>query len=42
VLAAWLGLGGRRPDLVLRVGRGPALPPSLRRPVGDVLEDAAA
>jgi nitroreductase len=42
VLAAWLGLGGRRPDLVLRYGRGPALPQSLRRPVAQVLEDAAA
>lgn len=37
VLAAWLGLGDRRPDLVLRFGRGPALPPSLRRPVEEVL-----
>ncbi len=37
VLAAALGLGGLRPDLVLRFGRGPALPPSLRRPVQAVL-----
>jgi len=32
-----LGIGGRRPDLVVRFGRGPALPPSLRRPVQAVL-----
>lgn len=31
--AALLGLGELRPDLVLRFGRGPTLPPSLRRPV---------
>jgi hypothetical protein len=31
--AAALGIGGQRPDLVLRFGRGPTLPPSLRRPV---------
>jgi len=35
--ASALGLGGRRPDLVLRFGRGPKLPPSLRRPVQAVL-----
>lgn len=35
--AASLGLGARRPDLVLRFGRGPRLPPSLRRPVQAVL-----
>lgn len=29
-----LGLSGHRPDLVLRFGRGPTLPRSLRRPVG--------
>ena len=32
-----LGLGNQRPDLVIRFGRGPAMPPSLRRPVQDVL-----
>ncbi len=37
VLASWLGLGDRRPDLVLRFGRGPDLPPSLRRPIADIL-----
>jgi hypothetical protein len=36
-LATFLGIGGRRPDLVVRFGRGPKLPPSLRRPVDAVL-----
>lgn len=35
--ATFLGVGGRRPDLVVRFGRGPKLPPSLRRPVDAVL-----
>lgn len=35
--ASHLGLGTARPDLVVRFGRGPALPPSLRRPVQAVL-----
>jgi hypothetical protein len=35
--AAFLGVGKRRPDLVVRFGRGPKLPPSLRRPVQAVL-----
>lgn len=35
--AAWLGIGGRRPDLVVRVGRGPAMPRSMRRPVDEVI-----
>lgn len=35
--AASLGLGGQRPDLVVRFGRGPRLPQSLRRPVRAVL-----
>ena len=35
--AAAIGLAGLRPDLVVRIGRGPALPPSLRRPVQAVL-----
>jgi hypothetical protein len=35
--ASFLGIGGRRPDLVVRFGRGPKLPPSLRRPVEAVL-----
>ena len=37
VFANFLGLSGRRPDLVIRFGRGPALPASLRRPVQSVL-----
>lgn len=36
-LAAWLGIGGWRPHLVIRFGRGPAMPRSLRRPVDAVL-----
>ncbi|WP_163560530.1 Tat pathway signal protein [Halomonas sp. NO4] len=32
-----LGLGGGRPDLVVRFGRGKAMPRSLRRPVEQVL-----
>jgi hypothetical protein len=32
-----IGLGRTRPDLVIRFGRGPTLPPSLRRPVEAVL-----
>jgi hypothetical protein len=35
--AAFLGIGGRRPDLVIRIGRGPEMPRSLRRPVAEVL-----
>jgi len=35
--AQWLGLGAGRPDLVVRFGRGPLLPYSLRRPVADVV-----
>ena len=35
--AASVGLAARRPDLVVRFGRGPKLPPSLRRPVAAVL-----
>ena len=35
--AAALGLGGQRPDLVVRFGRGAVLPRSLRRPVEAVL-----
>ena len=32
-----IGLNGQRPDLVVRFGRGPVLPSSLRRPVKAVL-----
>jgi hypothetical protein len=35
--ASALGLGARRPDLVVRLDRGPAMPLSMRRPVQDVL-----
>lgn len=35
--AKWLGIGDKRPDLVVRFGYAPALPMSLRRPVEDVL-----
>ena len=35
--AAAIGLASQRPDLVVRFGRGPTLPPSLRRPVQAVL-----
>ena len=35
--ASMLGLGSQRPDLVVRFGRGPALPLSMRRPVQAVL-----
>lgn len=35
--AAALGIGGQRPDLVVRFGRGPTMPRSLRRPVQAVL-----
>lgn len=36
-LARWLGQPDRRPDLVVRFGRGPDLPRSLRRPTASVL-----
>ena len=36
-LAGFLGTGGGRPDLVLRFGRGPLMPQSLRRAVAEVL-----
>lgn len=36
--ATWLGLGGRRPDIVMRFGTGPNLPKSLRRPPDLVLK----
>ena len=36
-LARLVGLPGRRPDIVMRFGYGPALPFSLRRPVAAVL-----
>lgn len=36
--ARFLGVGNRRPDLVVRIGRGPETPRSLRRPVAEVIE----
>ncbi|MBI4165279.1 MAG: Tat pathway signal protein [Acidobacteria bacterium] len=33
----FLGIGNRRPDLVVRIGQGPEMPRSLRRPVEQVL-----
>ena len=35
--AAAVGLGNLRPDLVVRFGRGPTLPLSMRRPIDSVL-----
>lgn len=35
--ARWLGMADARPDLVVRFGRAPVLPMSLRRPVEDVI-----
>lgn len=35
-LASWLGQPDTRPDLIIRFGRAPALPMSLRRPVASV------
>lgn len=35
--ATWLNLGARRPDLVVRFGRGPEMPRSFRRPIEQVL-----
>jgi SAM-dependent methyltransferase len=35
--ARWLGIPDARPDLVIRFGRAPAMPMSLRRPVGAVM-----
>ena len=36
-LARWLGMADTRPDLVIRFGRAPALPMSIRRPVETVI-----
>jgi hypothetical protein len=36
--AAYLGVGERRPDLLVRFGAGPNLPKSLRRPVAQVIQ----
>jgi hypothetical protein len=34
---SYLGIGERRPDLVIRIGHAPLAPKSLRRPLDDVL-----
>ena len=39
--ASLIGLGSQRPDLVVRFGRGPKLPPSLRRPLQSVMPTMA-
>lgn len=39
--ARWLGIGEKRPDLVIRFGYAPPLPMSLRRPVSAVIDAAA-
>lgn len=36
-LAAYLEIGDRRPDLVVRFGHGPKMPRSLRRPIDAVI-----
>lgn len=36
--AEWLGMPGRRPDLVIRFGRAAPMPYSIRRPLEDVIE----
>ncbi len=36
--ARFLGIASLRPNLIVRFGRGPAMPYSLRRPVADVFE----
>jgi Nitroreductase family len=37
-IASYLGIGKRRPNLIVRFGRGPTLPPSLRRPIDAVVD----
>lgn len=36
-LASLLGIGDKRPDLVVRFGYGPDMPMSMRRPIADVM-----
>jgi hypothetical protein len=36
-LATYLGIGHQRPDLIVRFGRGPLMPRSLRRSVDDII-----
>jgi hypothetical protein len=35
--ARWLGMPNTRPDLIVRFGRAPAMPMSLRRPVAEII-----
>lgn len=35
--ASFLGIGNRRADLIVRIGRGPEMPKSLRRPIDSVI-----
>ncbi|WP_291860383.1 Tat pathway signal protein [Bradyrhizobium sp.] len=37
-MASFLGIGNRRPDLIIRFGHGTPLPPSLRRPIEAVID----
>jgi hypothetical protein len=39
--ADYLGIGSRRPDLIVRFGHGPGMPRSLRRPIDDVIIKSA-
>lgn len=39
--ASFLNVGGKRPDLVVRFGRGPEMPRSLRRPLENVIFERA-
>lgn len=39
--ASWLGIPGRRPNLVIRFGKAPPMPMSLRRPVEEVITQTA-
>ena len=36
--ADWLGIPGRRPDLIIRLGKAAPMPMSIRRPLDDVIE----
>ena len=40
--ADWLGIPGRRPDLVIRFGKAPPMPMSIRRPLDDVIETSGS
>jgi hypothetical protein len=38
-LAALLGIGDKRPNLLVRFGKGPTMPRSMRRPLVDVIDE---